>query len=265
MLSAISDIKTVREIMYTETEGIILRQTKTVRGRRMVLLFSKKFGKISVGTNINEKGRSKSALAMRPFTLGRYEIYKKGDFFSINGAETVQSFYSIGEDVDKYMYASYALELLEKVTVEGQVMVGLFQLTADFLVEIEKRKKKLEILILAYETKVLQALGYLPQLRECASCGSKDTPKAFSVKAGGILCGNCCAQDEFNPMDTLIYPIDFGIVSVIIYFLSHPLKKLENLALDEEKAKKIREILKGYRTYYLDIETLKSEDCIMRE
>ncbi len=49
----------------------------------MVLLFSKKFGKISVGSNINEKGRSKSALAMRPFTLGRYEIYKKGDFYSI--------------------------------------------------------------------------------------------------------------------------------------------------------------------------------------
>ncbi|MDD4367176.1 MAG: recombination protein O N-terminal domain-containing protein, partial [Eubacteriales bacterium] len=62
--------------MYTDTEGIILRQTKTVNGRRMVLLFSKKYGKISAGTGISEKGRSKAALAMRPFAYGRYEIFK---------------------------------------------------------------------------------------------------------------------------------------------------------------------------------------------
>lgn len=230
----------------------------------MVLLFSKKFGKISVGSNINEKGRSKSALAMRPFTLGRYEIYKKGDFYSINGAETIQSFYSIGEDVDKYMSACYALELTEKITEEGQPIPGLFQLTADFLVEIEKRKKKFETLVLAYELKTLQTLGYLPVLKECVSCGSKEEPVAFSIKDGGVLCDKCYPSGEFYPGETLIYQTDFGIVSVLNYFLNHPLKNLENLALDEEKEKRIREILKGYRSYYLDIETLKSESCNVR-
>lgn len=31
----------------------------------MILLFTKKYGKISAGSNLNEKGRTKSALAMR--------------------------------------------------------------------------------------------------------------------------------------------------------------------------------------------------------
>ena len=53
--------------MITDTEAIVLRQVKTVGGRRMILLFSKKFGKISVGTNATEGGKSKSALAIRPF------------------------------------------------------------------------------------------------------------------------------------------------------------------------------------------------------
>ena len=69
--------------MYTETEGIILRQTKTVNGRRMILLFSKKFGKISAGSGMTEKGRSKAALAMRPFAYGRYEMYKNQERYNI--------------------------------------------------------------------------------------------------------------------------------------------------------------------------------------
>ena len=95
--------------MYTDTEGIILRQTKTVNGRRMLTLFSLKYGKISAGTGINERSRGKNALAMRPFTHGRYELFKTRDTYNINGAETIHSYYAIGEDVDKYMTCAYVL------------------------------------------------------------------------------------------------------------------------------------------------------------
>ena len=40
--------------MITDTEGIVLRQVKAAGGRRMISLFSRKFGKISVGASINE-------------------------------------------------------------------------------------------------------------------------------------------------------------------------------------------------------------------
>lgn len=63
--------------MLTDTEGIVLRQIKTSYNRRMILLFSKKYGKISAGTSIQEKGRGKSSLALRPIlTYGRYELFK---------------------------------------------------------------------------------------------------------------------------------------------------------------------------------------------
>ena len=89
--------------MLTDTEGIVLRQVKTSYGRRMILLFSKKYGKISAGTGLNERGKGKSSLALRPFTYGRYELFKNRDSYNINGAEVLKSYYGIGEDVDKYM------------------------------------------------------------------------------------------------------------------------------------------------------------------
>ena len=81
--------------MYTDTEGIIIRQTKTAYGRRMIVLLTKKYGKISAGTSISEKGKTKSTLALQPFTYGRYELYKGRDSYSIGGAETIESFFSM--------------------------------------------------------------------------------------------------------------------------------------------------------------------------
>ena len=101
--------------MITDTEAIVLRQVRTVNSRRMLVLFSKKFGKISVGSNLNEGGKNKTALAQRPFTYGRYELFKSRENYNLNNGQVLKSYYSIGEDLDKYMAASYVLELTEKV------------------------------------------------------------------------------------------------------------------------------------------------------
>jgi len=248
--------------MFIDTEGIILRQTKATGGRRMVLLFSKKYGKISAGSNISEKGRSKSALAMRPFTHGRYELYKKGDFYNINGAETIRSFYRIGEDIDKYMNSSYCLELVDKFISEGEPVPGIFNLTLDLLVEMEKRKQKYGTLVCAFELKALKQLGYLPELKKCVRCGSKNEVIAFSIKEGGILCTDCGKYTEKSAKDTLIYDISFGIVNILSYFLDNPLESLEKLALEEDILDKIQTIVREYIKYHLDIGQMKSESLI---
>ena len=104
--------------MYTSTEGIVFRQIKAAGGRRMMLLFTKKYGKISAGSSLSEKGRGKAALALRPFTYGNYELYKGREYYNLNSGEVIRSFFKIGEDLDKYMEASFVLELTEKMIPE---------------------------------------------------------------------------------------------------------------------------------------------------
>ena len=104
-------LDTRNEHMITDTEGIVLRQVKAAGGRRMISLFSRKFGKISVGASINEGGRNKTALAARAFSYGRYELFKSRDNYNLNNGQVIKSYYAIGEDLDKYMAASYVLEL----------------------------------------------------------------------------------------------------------------------------------------------------------
>ena len=97
----------------------------------MIVLLSEKYGKISAGTSISEKGKNKTALALRPFTKGRYELFKNKETYNINGAETMESFFSLGEDVDKYMIASYALELTDLMLEEGQSAIRAIRLARE--------------------------------------------------------------------------------------------------------------------------------------
>ncbi|MCQ4636309.1 DNA repair protein RecO [Anaerovorax odorimutans] len=252
--------------MITDTEGIILKQIKAAYGRRMVLLFSKKYGKISAGTSISEKGRNKSALAMRPFTYGRYELFKNRDSYNINGAEVLKSYYRIGEDVDKYMNSSYILEFTEKLLVEEQPSQALFNLILDFFSVMENRQKSHGTLVLGYEVKALKIMGVMPRLDRCACCGeicgTQNPPRYFSIKDGGIICEKCGGSVELSSNDTLIYPVSFGIVDILKYFADNSLKNFENLALEENVQKKLQTMIRRYAAYHLDIGDLKSESFL---
>ncbi len=255
--------------MITDTEGIVLKQVKAAYGRRMILLFSKKYGKISAGTSLSEKGKNKSALAMRPFTYGRYELYKNKDNFHVNSAEVVKSYYKIGEDLDKYMNSAYVLEFTEKVLPEGQPALAMFSLILDFFTAMENRRKSHGTLVLGYEIKALKIMGIMPRLDVCVRCnepcGEENPPRQFHIGEGGVICGNCSHELEFPANDTLIYPINFGIVDILKYFSNHSLENLKNLALETKVLKPLQAMIRHYAAYYLDIGDLKSESFLMND
>jgi len=219
--------------MYIDSEGIILKQIKTVNGRRMILLFSRQYGKISAGTSISERGKNKTALALRPFTYGRYELFKSHDTYSINGAETIQGFYQIGDDIDKFMCASYVLELTDRLLPEEQPSPQLMSLLLDFFRITERRKSGFETLLIAYQIKALMIAGVAPDLS-----GSSEI--------------------DFNLRD-----LDEEALNALRYMSSHSMSNLEGIALKPEVEVKLRSAMKSYYSYHLGIENLKSEGLII--
>ena len=255
--------------MNLNSEGIVLRQTKTTGDRTMVLLFTKDYGKLSTGTSITGRKKARSSLALHPFTYGNYQIFESRNYRNIDRADVIRSFYKIGEDLDKYMYASCALELTEKILPENLPQPVVFDLLIEFLGEMQDRKKKYDTLLIAYEVKLLKILGVSPVLNRCAGCGKKEELEYFSVPAGGMYCASCVRseeQDEINRQKTsdkrqecLIYRPDFDIMKVIRYLEKNPLTSLKKLALNQNAAEFLMDLLKKYFSYHLDVTDLKSE------
>lgn len=244
--------------MRVETEAIVLKQTKAANGRKMITLLSRNYGKISAGSSYGPRG--KAALATRPFTRARYQIYKNRDSYNIDRAEVIKSYYAIGEDIEKYIRAAYALELADKLIEEEQPVPEVYELMSTFFSLMEKRNKDQDTLLFAFQMKLLDRLGYCPDMDGIGE-EENEASVVLDVDGGRFL---EVSGNEYNDggNSRLILEVSFGIVSVLRYFVRNPLERLEKLALEPEMAAGIREVLRTYIKYHLQIDRLKSEELL---
>lgn len=246
--------------MLIQTEGLVLKQRKIANNRRLITLFTRDYGKITAGTNINERGKGRAALALRPFTFAYYDIFRGRNSFNINNAEVRKSFYSIGEDIDRYMVSSKLLSFLDNIIPEEAARPRLFELTIEFMESITKATGNYETLLYAFIVKSFAFQGISPELKQCANCGkslqdirneSNGRVKNFSVAAGGILCDNCTTRLE-ESRDSLIFRPKFDIVEVLDYFVKKPLSNFEKVSLKPQVSRELKQIISEYVKYYLD-------------
>ena len=229
----------------------------------MIVLFTKQYGKIRAGTSVNEKSRSKAALALRPFTYADYDIFRGREAYSINSASVRRSFYSIGEDIDRFVAASAFIEYLDKVLGEEQPMPKLFDLSLEFLGSVTKSKSSSGTLLLAFIVKSLRLLGVAPELSCCTGCGRSleafegEAGRAFSVTGGGVICPDCAEVEKTVP-DSLIYTPSFDIITVFGYFMSRPLATFEKVDLRKDVEGVVRDILAEYTDRYLGVDVLRT-------
>ncbi|MBQ1303078.1 MAG: DNA repair protein RecO [Firmicutes bacterium] len=246
--------------MQVSTKGIILRQTKTVNDMRMLTLFSEQFGKISVAAkNDNFRGKLKSSLAIRPFTLGRYELYKNRDSYRLGRSETVRSFFGIGENIDRYMEASFVLEFTDKILEENAPAPAIFQLMTDYFDALERRSKEMSFLTTVYQIKAVQILGYSPRLNECSHCGKREGDFMFHVESGGAVCPDCARDNG------LIFKSDSDIIDKIKFISRSSMKELEKLYLEKQALDEMNLLIRRYTRYHLDIPDLKSETLLLEK
>lgn len=256
--------------MLTTAEGIVLKQRKIAGNRRMIVIFTRRFGKISAGTSLNEKSRNKAALALRPFTYAEYDFFKGRETYNINSASVRKSYYSIGEDLNRFMTASVFIDYLDKILQEEEPMPGLYDLAMEFLDVISVTRGKGDTLLYAFIVKSFRMLGIMPELKCCVNCGKPAAEfgyddaglpqgnrrfKQFSVSSGGIICGDC-AERENETEDALLYRPSFDIIDVLSYFSSRPLETFGKAVLKKEISESIRTILSDYTRLYLGADVL---------
>lgn len=256
--------------MRITSEGIVLRRTKIANGRRIILLLTYNLGKISAGTNLNERNNTRSSAALRPFAYGTYQLFQGRNYYNLDRADTLRTFYGIGENPDKFLYASTALELTEKIIPQEVPQPAIFNALIDFLRSIEKANENELTILLAYEVKLLRITGLSPGTDVCAECGKTEKLNSFSVPAGGMICSECMDKIQGYETvkrvhDSLIYRPEFDIISILKYFETKPISAFESIVLNPRIAAELRKILKQYFLYHFDLGELKSEKLFLTD
>ena len=198
-----------REIRSYRSQAIILGHKDYGEADRILKVFTFEKGKITAIAKGVRRIRSRKAGHLEPFTRVTLLLAKGRNMDIVTQAETVDNYPGLRTDLQRVGYASYVIEVLDRFTYEEGQNIGIFRLLANTLKRLESHPTPATV-VHYYELRLLDLVGFRPQLFECVDCGKpiRAEDQYFSPLAGGVACPRCGkARPEAWPVsqDTLRY------------------------------------------------------------
>src|SRR5512145_661560 len=157
-------------------EAVVLRHTDWGEADRLLWLYTRQSGKIRAVAKGVRKPRSRKAGHLEPFTRVTLMLAKTRDLPLITQAETVDAYLALRDNLLYIGYASYVIELLDRFTYEEGENFSLYRLLTDTLSRLNAQADPL-IAIRYYEIRLLDRVGFRPQLFQCARCDHDIQPE----------------------------------------------------------------------------------------
>jgi DNA repair protein RecO (recombination protein O) len=244
-----------RERTY-RTEAIVLKRADFGEADRLLTLYSKEFGKIRAIAKGARKPQSRKTGHVELFMRSKFFIAKGRSLDIITQAEMIDAYAPLRDDLLHVSHASYAVELLDRFTVEDDPHIGMYNLLDHTLTRFAETDD-LSLATRYYELHLLSQTGFQPRLFHCVSCGEDiiEQDQFFSPELGGILCPDC------RHADRRAIPVSAAAVKVMRYLQTRHWSTVKHLRLRRELLQELEGIMHSYILHTLERE-LKSVDFI---
>ena len=127
-----------------------------------------------------------------PLCYGDYLVFKGKNLYSLSEGKSRNSFQSLLDNLEKLTYASYICELIDICLEDNEKNLYLYKEFITCLYLLNTDAIDYEVLIRAFELKVLKATGYGLNFSSCVICREKITSSNYIDLAyfGGV-CEEC--------------------------------------------------------------------------
>jgi DNA repair protein RecO (recombination protein O) len=201
-------------------DGVVLRTQKLGEADRIITLLTRQNGRVRAVAKGVRRTKSRFGARLEPFTHVDVLVHAGRSLDTITQAEVIRSYgASLAADYPRYTAGTAMLETAERFTpVEKEPAIRQFLLLIGGLRTLGESEGPSEsdednapdegapqlreprLVLDAYLLRSLSLEGYTPALRECARCGSADSPLvAFAIAAGGMVCANCRPAGAASP------------------------------------------------------------------
>jgi len=228
-------------------EAIVLRHSDWGEADRMLVIFTREMGKIRAVAKGARKLRSRKAGHLEPFTRVNLMLARGREMPIVTQAETLDMYMPIREDLLKTGYAAYVVELLDRFTYEEGENRSLYHLLADTLGRVAAEPDPL-LAIRYYEIRLLDLLGFRPQLFNCANCQTEIRPEDqyFSAALGGVLCPRCGAGQ------TDVRPVSINALRFLRHFQRSSYVEASRARVSPSIQLELESLFQHYLTYLLE-------------
>jgi len=176
--------------------GVILRHSDFGEADRLLTIFTREMGKVRALAKGVRKTRSRKAGHVEPFTKANLQLARGRDLLILTQAEAIDVYANLREDLILLGYAAYIIELLDRSTYDEEENRPLYDLITRSLTRLDRGDDP-NLVTRYYELRLLDYIGFRPQLFTCTQCKKEIQPQDqfFSANRGGVLCPGCGQRD----------------------------------------------------------------------
>ena len=275
-----------RERLY-RVEAIVLKRTDHGEADRLLTLFSPDLGKLRAIAKGARKPSSRKSGHVELFTHTHLLLAKGRQLDVVTQADTLDAFISLRDNLERVGYAYYLAELVDRFSEEGDAASrggtrtdlksslprddaaeenrAVFDLLLHSLAALGDAMSNPELLARFFELRLLQYVGYRPQLFNCIHCGKAIEPieNYFSAEAGGVLDPDC-VQTQREQIAGRAYdaqPISLNALKIMRYLQTREWETVRGLRLNAEAMSEVEMLMLRYITYHLE-RNLKSVEFL---
>ena len=186
--------------MIVKTDAIVLRSRKYRETSRILTLYTKEFGKLSVIAKGARSLKNKFGASLQPLSHVHAVMYKHDhrELHLLSQCDGITRFGKLAEDLEKFTASMYIVELMEYVANDEERNEQFFDLALSTLKAMNDAQKNVANVQFYFEVHLSDVLGFKPQFHSCLSCGRVLNEEDSGTKGGklwlgngGVLCSRC--------------------------------------------------------------------------
>ncbi|MEW8956402.1 DNA repair protein RecO [Clostridium sp.] len=225
-------------LALVKTLGVVLKEQDYKENNKLLWIYTEKNGKITAIAKGAKKNSNKLFSASLPLTFGEYVLFKGRGLYTISEGRIINSFRGCLDDLEKLTYSTYLCELIDISMVDDEKNEGLFKELVTSLYLLNSNALDNEVLIRAFELKLLKSTGYALDLDNCCKCRRRLSYCDYiSLAYSGGVCNNC--EKSYG------IPISSSTYNVLRYLNSHSLDNIYKLKINANIKEEIYSVMKS--------------------
>jgi DNA repair protein RecO (recombination protein O) len=182
-----------------QTNVIVLKSRNLGEADRVLMLLSEDLGKFQAVVKGARRERSRFVGSTLSFNYLKAMFFTGKNLDTLSQAELIHPFSKLREDLTYLAYASFWIELIDSFVPEKVEVKEVFNFLLAAFLTLEQTADP-ALLNLAFQIRLLNYLGYQPELDVCTAChqplaaGAQADELYFSATAGGVICRKCGLQ-----------------------------------------------------------------------
>lgn len=244
--------------MNIQTEAIVIRSTKYSESDLILNLFTRKLGKIGVYAKNARRIKSHLLSSTQIFSYSNMTISTFDGRYKLLNAELIDNNFLLSASFEKMNLAYYFIQFVDRVTMEGQTNIRLFELLKNSLANL-KEYSNILLQKIIFDIQIISVLGLFPILDSCIECQKKENlGNLFSVDYGGRICKEC-----FEPENKNIVKLDSTTFRFLEFILKNKFEKIMLAKVDESILKETNYVLDLFIDFHFNDLNLSTRDLLI--